>query len=137
MTFSDYTVYVDESGDHSLASINQEHPIFVLAFCVIHKHTYVEKIVPAFQWLKFEFWGHDSVVLHSHEIRKEHGDFLILRDAKIRAAFLPRLNGVIAAAEFMIIAVVIDKKRHAERYIKPLIPMKSRSLSAWSDCSGT
>ena len=69
MEFSDYIVYADESGDHSLVSINPEHPVFVLAFCLVHKSTYVEQIVPAFLRLKFEFWGHDSVVLHSHERR--------------------------------------------------------------------
>ena len=29
--FSDYVVYVDESGDHSLASIDSDYPVFVLA----------------------------------------------------------------------------------------------------------
>lgn len=29
--FSDYVVYVDESGDHSLASIDRDFPVFVLA----------------------------------------------------------------------------------------------------------
>ena len=34
---SDYVVYVDESGDHSLASIDTSYPVFVLALCVVHK----------------------------------------------------------------------------------------------------
>ena len=34
MNFSDYIVYVDESGDHSLTSINPQNPVFVLVFCV-------------------------------------------------------------------------------------------------------
>ena len=29
--FSDYVVYVDESGDHSLTSIDADYPVFVLA----------------------------------------------------------------------------------------------------------
>ena len=32
--FSDYIVYVDESGDHSLESIDINYPVFVLAFCI-------------------------------------------------------------------------------------------------------
>ena len=35
--FSDFMVYVDESGDHSLTSIDKNYPIFVLAFCVFYK----------------------------------------------------------------------------------------------------
>lgn len=122
MAFSDYIVYVDESGDHSLTSINQQHPEFVLAFCVIHKATYIDSIVLAFQRLKFDFWGHDGVVLHSHEIRKEHGDFHILRAADARAAFLDHLSGAIAAADFTIIAAVIDKKRQVQKYSEPADP---------------
>jgi hypothetical protein len=122
MEFSDYIVYADESGDHSLTSINPQHPVFVLAFCLVHKPTYIDSVVPAFQRLKFDFWGHDSVVLHSHEIRKEHGDFNILRNADTRATFLDRLNGVIETADFMIIAAVIDKQRHVKKYPKPADP---------------
>src|ERR1700730_2166364 len=116
MEFSDYIVYADESGDHSLTSINPQHPVFVLAFCLVYKPTYIDSIVPAFQRLKFDFWGHDGVVLHSHEIRKEHGDFNILRVPDTRAAFLGQLSGVIEAADFTVIAAVIDKQRHVEKY---------------------
>ena len=45
--FSDYVVYVDESGDHSLTSINPDFPIFILALCVFHKRHYSEMIIPA------------------------------------------------------------------------------------------
>ena len=60
--FSDYVVYVDESGDHSLASIDKDYPVFVLALCVFHKRHYAEKIVPAVEKLKFNYFGADSKV---------------------------------------------------------------------------
>jgi hypothetical protein len=122
MEFSDYIVYADESGDHSLTSIDPQHPVFVLALCLIHKPTYMDKIVPAFLKLKFEFWGHDSVVLHGHEIRKAQRDFSILLNAHTRGKFFERLNGVIEAAEFTIIASVIDKKRYIDKYADPADP---------------
>ncbi len=122
MEFSDHIVYADESGDHSLSSIDPQHPVFVLAFCLVRKPTYIDAIVPAFQRLKFEFWGHDSVVFHSHEIRKQRGEFSILRVAHTRESFIERLNGAIAAADFTIIASVIDKIRHAEKYSNPKDP---------------
>ena len=122
MDFSDYIVYADESGDHSLTSIDPQFPVFVLAFCVVHKSTYVDTIVPAFQRLKFEFWGHDSVVLHGHEIRKAKDDFSILLNPSVRERFFERLNGVIEAADFMIIAAAIDKERHRARYKEPADP---------------
>ena len=58
--FSDYVVYVDESGDHSLASIDAGYPVFVLALCVFHKRHYSEKVIPAIEKLKFNYFGHDS-----------------------------------------------------------------------------
>jgi hypothetical protein len=42
--FSDYVVYVDESGDHGLASIDPEFPVFVLAFCVFEKSHYINSL---------------------------------------------------------------------------------------------
>jgi hypothetical protein len=122
MAFSNYIVYADESGDHSLTSIDRHFPVFVLALCLVYKPIYFDSIVPAFLRLKFEFWGHDNVVFHSHEIRKEHGDFSILRKAETRAAFIERLSGVIEAADFTIIAAVIDKQRHVARYRQPADP---------------
>jgi len=68
--FSDYLVFVDESGDHNLIHIDPQFPVFVLLFAVIHKDAYVNQVCPDLQRFKFEFWGHDEVVLHEHEIRK-------------------------------------------------------------------
>ena len=43
MNHSEYIVYVDESGDHGLVSIDPTYPLFVLAFCIFHKPTYIGK----------------------------------------------------------------------------------------------
>jgi Protein of unknown function (DUF3800) len=120
--FSDYIVYVDESGDHSLTSIDPIYPVFVLAFCVFHKETYARTIAPAFKQLKFDFWGHDGVVLHGHEIRKSKGDFSILLNAATRNLFFGRLNGVLDKADFTVIAAVIDKNRLVAQYAYPANP---------------
>ena len=44
--FSDYLVFVDESGDHGLETIDQNYPVFVLAFCVFKKTGYTRILVP-------------------------------------------------------------------------------------------
>jgi len=41
-SFSDYIVYVDESGDHGLETFDREYPVFVLAFCVFQKSHYLD-----------------------------------------------------------------------------------------------
>ena len=109
--FSDYVVYVDESGDHSLASINPDYPVFVLALCVIHKRHYAEKIIPAVEKLKFNYFGHDSVVLHEHDIRKQKGDFAFLSHLPTRLEFVGQLSSIMVASNFILIACVVDKMR--------------------------
>lgn len=113
---------MDESGDHSLTSINPAHPVFVLVFCIVEKSRYIESVVPAFQRLKFEFWGRDSVVLYGHEIRKSWGDFNILLNPRTRDRFMARLADTIDAAQFALIAVDIDKLKYVKKYREPADP---------------
>ena len=109
--FSDYVVYVDESGDHSLASIDADYPVFVLALCIFHKRHYAEKIVPAVEKLKFNYFGHDSVVLHENEIRKQKGVFAFLSHRQTRDEFMEQLSSIMDASNFILIACVVDKTR--------------------------
>jgi hypothetical protein len=109
--FSDFVVYVDESGDHSLVSIDKDYPVFVLALCVFHKRHYSEKIVPAVEKLKFNYFGHDSVVLHESEIRKQRGAFAFLAQRAVREQFMGQLSSIMAASNFILIACVVDKAR--------------------------
>lgn len=107
--FSKYIVYVDESGDHSLQSIDQNYPIFVLAFCVFHKRHYSEVIVPTLEKFKFNHFGHDQVVLHETEIRKEKGAFNIFRSRSEKEGFLDQLTTIIDYSNFILISCTIDK----------------------------
>lgn len=109
--FSDYVVYVDESGDHSLVNIDADYSVFVLALCVFHKRHYSEKIIPAVEKLKFNYFGHDSVVLHENEIRKQKGDFAFLSHLPTRKKFIERLSSIMEASNFILIACVVDKTR--------------------------
>jgi hypothetical protein len=109
--FSDYVVYVDESGDHSLASIDRDYPVFVLALCIFHKRHYAEKIIPAVEKLKFNYFGHDSVVLHEHEIRKQKGDFAFLAHKPTRDEFMAQLSSIMDASNFILVTCVVDKTR--------------------------
>lgn len=108
--FSKYIVYVDESGDHSLQSIDENYPIFVLAFCVFNKRHYSEVIVPALEKLKFNYFGHDQVILHEHEIRKEKGMFNIFKSKAEKHQFLDELTSIIEYSNFILISCTIDKR---------------------------
>lgn len=119
---SDYMIFIDESGDHSLVSIDAQYPIFVLTLCIIEKSVYAKQIIPAFTELKMEFFGHDLAVLHGHEIRKPRGDFSILLNPVTREKFLGRLNDLIAWTPMTVIGIVIRKAELKNRYAVPQSP---------------
>ena len=118
--FSDYIVYVDESGDHGLRNIDPEFPVFCLAFCIIEKTEYYNKVVPALQELKFRYWGHDTVVLHEHDIRIQRGDFSFLRgDSATREVFMSEIESLVQNTSMKIIASVIQKDKLNKKYSLP------------------
>jgi hypothetical protein len=108
-SFSNYIVFVDETGDHGLTSINRDFPLFGLAFCIFKKADYIETVTPALRRLKYATFGHDLVVLHEHDIRKRENAFALL-NREPREAFLKALTQIIEAAPFTLVAVVIDKR---------------------------
>ncbi len=112
---SDYIVYVDESGDHSLTDINPEYPRFVLAFCIYPVDEYVRRVVPAVERMKFDFFGHDMVVFHEREIRKSLPPFDILRVPHVREAFMTRLEELVSRPRFGIVSTVIRKPEFRQR----------------------
>lgn len=107
--FSDFVVYVDESGDHNLVTIDKDYPVFVLAFMVFHKRYYAEKVVTAVEKFKFNHFGHDLIVLHENEIRKQKNQFVVLTNKAKREFFLDELSRIISNSNFVLIACVIDK----------------------------
>ncbi len=117
-----YQVFVDESGDHGLASIDSTFPVFVLVFCIFENAAYARHALPAMAEFKFKHFGHDQAILHEHDIRKDVGPFKILREPARKQAFIEELSQLIAALEFTIIASVIRKDRLVGQYAKPENP---------------
>lgn len=115
--FSNFIVYVDESGDHGMQTVDPNYPLFVLAFCVFYKKHYSEKVVPALEKFKFNHFGHDIVILHEREIRKETGPFKFANEAE-KLGFIDGLSGIIDNSNFILISCVIDKHRLGARDVE-------------------
>lgn len=122
MKFSDHIVYIDESGDHGLSSINPEFPLFTLVCCVFKKDIYANDFVPKMKRLKLRWFGHDAIVLHGSEIRKSKGVFSILLNETVRTPFLTDVSQLVENAQMTIIAAVIDKNRLKQQYTTPTNP---------------
>jgi hypothetical protein len=122
MAQSDFVTYFDESGDHGMDKIDKSFPVFVLCACLFKIEDYLTTELAAFSRIKFKHFGHDTVVLHSRDIRKQVGPFQILMSDKTRADFMGDLNTYFANTTGTLIAAGIDKMRHKAQYAHPDSP---------------
>ena len=120
--FDDYIVFVDESGDHGLESVDSNYPVFILAFCLFPKTIYAESVAPAILKFKFKYFGHDQVILHEHDIRKAKGPFNILQNKNTRAPFMNDLNSRVEQSQFELVASAIRKDKLNRQYSTPENP---------------
>lgn len=123
MEFSDYVIFADESGDHGLETIDPQFPAFALIFCVFRKDEYNEVIEPEIRRLKYKYFGHDAVILHEREVRKQIKPFDFLRSSKeFRDAFYGDIGSIMAAMPFQIFASIIKKEPFSAKYKTPWNP---------------
>lgn len=121
--FSDYIVYADESGSPTLTGIDANYPIFVLVLLIIKKEVYCDQVVPAIQRLKMDFFGHDQIIIHERDIRKQQDVFKLFRtDAMLRNSFLGAITKTVMAIDVSPYCVVIDKRKLNEKYNQPFDP---------------
>jgi hypothetical protein len=109
------TLFLDESGNHSLNAYESAYPVFVLGGVLVNDDDLagIERAVRAF---KIESFGHDALVLHSADIARNRRGFETLADPCVRQRFLGDLTSLVASLEFTVIACAIQKTRLVERY---------------------
>lgn len=117
---SDFIVFADESGDHSLANVNADYPVVVLSFCIFTKVDYVETVCPLLQRFKLRWWPHDAVVLHSLKIRRQERPFVFLKSLDKRERFMADLTDTLSRCPFTLVAGVINKIRLRQQYARPV-----------------
>jgi hypothetical protein len=112
-----YYLFIDESGDHGLKSIDESFPVFVLCGILFSEPDYFsfKREITDF---KLNFWGNKNVIFHSRDIRKCQKEFQILFDNNVKLLFYNRLNNIITAANFTIIASVINKIEYIKKFGK-------------------
>ena len=112
----DYLCFIDESGDHSLESVNKDFPVFVLAAVFVPTNDYYSDICSGVNAFKYAYFGHEGVILHSRDIRKAIEPFNILINKDVRVGFLTDLSGLLRGLNFEVVICVIDKQKHIEKY---------------------
>src|SRR3989344_9172600 len=112
-----YHLFIDESGDPSLSSINVDFPVFTLLGCLFEDSAYQETCLKIIE-LKREFFGSEHAILHSRDIRKCEGVFVKLFDLKVKEDFYKKLNAILEDGKYIVISVGINKKEFIEKYGK-------------------
>ena len=121
------TLFLDESGNHSLAAYESTYPVFVLGGVLVSDDELagIEAAVRAF---KGEFFGHDALVLHSADIARNRHGFEALADPKTRGRFVQGLTGLVESLDFTVIACAIHKAQLVKRYGKLAVDPYALSL---------
>ena len=121
-----YRLYVDESGDHAYSLLdNPEHRYLALLgvwFRQQDEYVRFARNLEDFKNRIFGFRPDEPVILHRSEVVNCKGPFGRLKNSTVLEQFNNGLLDVARSAEFRIIVVVIDKKRHKEQYSTPFHP---------------
>ena len=120
--FSDFIIYADESGDHGLGNVDPGYPVFVLACCLFRKNAYINRVVPGLHGFKFRHFGHDGVILHERDMRKDTGAFAILRNADRKEEFMEELTEIVGQMPVEIVAAVVRKDALVTQHADPPHP---------------
>lgn len=115
-------VYFDEVGNPTLDASDKDFPVFALVLLVADADCYLDQIVPKVSRLKFDFFGHEGVILHSRDIRKAQHDFGFLTDPAKRPPFYAAVNDVMTTCDYTLIPVAIRKDLHMRKYRYPADP---------------
>lgn len=117
MSQVDTILFLDETGDHSLGTVDPNFPIFLLCGCLF-THDSLNDFTTAINALKKKYWRTENVIFHSRDIRKCNEPFHIFFDQDIKKSFYNDLNNIINDTKFTVFAAAIKKDDHVKRYGK-------------------
>jgi hypothetical protein len=115
-----YRLYIDESGDHTFENLDLLPRRYLgILGCFVDSDYYRQTFQLDFEQLKQKFFPHspdEPLILHRREIIDKSGPFWRLRDTEVKENFNNDLLKFFSAADYKVVAVVIDKKSHIDRY---------------------
>lgn len=110
-----YFLFLDESGNHGLTSINNDSNVFLLCGVLLNSDDY-ELFRQSVNEVKRAFWGTKNVIFHSRDIRKCQKEFSILLDLEVKRKFYSNLNECISLSNFTIFSSAIKKEEYIKRH---------------------
>lgn len=110
-----YYLFIDESGDHGLITVNPDFPVFLLCGVLVAAEEY-EKVRQSFNRIKHTLWGSKEVIFHSRDIRKCEKEFSVLFDLEKKKWFYDNVNTAIVNHTYTVIASAINKNTYIHRF---------------------
>lgn len=112
-----YYLFIDESGDHNLKSLDKANDLFLLAGCIIHDSELL-KLEAIVDQLKLKYFGTKEIVLHYRDIRRRDKNFEALQDKEVNQAFFKDVKHILEEIDYKVITSLIDKRTHLKEYGK-------------------
>ena len=110
-----YYLYIDESGDHGLTTVNPDFPVFLLCGVLVSAGEY-ENIRQSFNKIKHVLWGNKDVIFHSRDIRKCEKEFSVLFDLEKKKWFYENINLALSNHNYTVFASAIRKDNYIQRF---------------------
>ena len=109
-------LFLDESGDHNLAAIDENYPVFVLGGVIVDKDYAEGPLAEAFDQFKHELFGRTDIALHTADIVRNRNGFEKLRDPEFRTRFFNALNSLMRELPYEAVACAFHKGDYLKRY---------------------
>lgn len=109
------TLFLDESGDHDLINIDRNYPAFVLAVCIfdIKDHELLAEDLNKF---KERLFGTKNLILHYADYTRNKNGFEKVKKKDFRNVFFEGINNLIVNHDYILLACIVDKHKHNEKY---------------------
>lgn len=109
-------LFLDESGDHNLAVIDPQYPLFVLGGVIVDKDYAEGALTERLDRFRRDFFGRTDIVLHTADIARNRNGFERLKEREFREHFMRELNAMMAELQYTVVACAIRKDAHLARY---------------------
>ncbi len=109
-------LFLDESGDHNLSVVDPSYPIFVLGGVIMDQDYAEGTLRESLDEFKLEMFGSTDIVLHTSDITRNRNGFEAMKDSGFRSRFFERLNDLMQDLHYSVVACVVRKEEHLNRY---------------------
>lgn len=108
-------LFLDESGDHDLINIDEKYPIFVLAGCIFDAKDY-KILTDNLNKFKQKIFENKKLILHYSDYTRNKKGFERIKNKAFREGFFNNLNKLILDSSCELLACIVDKNKHNEKY---------------------